>query len=330
MRGVVGVAGHDVRGADGAAQTERLLGADDFQRGFHVRGAVIYPGEQMAVCIYPRRQELAEGDATPEEGKHEKLKVEFLILEVLCLELIVSVAVAIVAVGIAVVVVATGFEVDGVQHVGGVGEFAGVGEFLHLLQVALVNQAGADEVEGDIALGGQNVGVCQNAAGRGVHDDGIVLSGKGLQHFTKQGLSQQGDGVRYGGAGVEDVGAAIVLAGSLLILGDGNGLRQVVDEGGNIALAAQQVGGQAVAALTAEVVGERALAQVGVDEQYLATGLGEGGGQVGSDEGLALVGHAGGEQDDVATVIGARQEVVHIVAEDVQALGHGGVGVLNE
>ena len=46
--------------------------------------------------------------------------------------------------------------------------------------------------------------------------------------------------------------------------------------------------------------------------------------------GLAFIGHGGGEQDDVAAFLRPRQEVVHVVAQDVQALGHGGVGVLHE
>ena len=75
-RRVLREAGHDVRGADGAAQTERLLPADDAQAFFHVGCAVVHPRQEVAVRIHPARQQLAETCATLEETKHLELTID--------------------------------------------------------------------------------------------------------------------------------------------------------------------------------------------------------------------------------------------------------------
>ena len=75
-------AGHDVRGADGAAQAERLLPADDAQAFFHVGSAVVHPRQEVAVRIHPARQQLAETCATLEKSQH----VECRILNVECIK----------------------------------------------------------------------------------------------------------------------------------------------------------------------------------------------------------------------------------------------------
>ena len=74
-RSVLREAGHDVRGADGAAQAERLLAADDGEGFFRRDGSVVHPGQEVAVRIDSRRQELADRWATLEERKHEMLNV---------------------------------------------------------------------------------------------------------------------------------------------------------------------------------------------------------------------------------------------------------------
>ena len=69
-RSVLRVAGHDVRGADGAAQAQGLLPADDAEGFFCACGPVVHPGQEVAVRIYPAGQVPAEGEAGLEEIQH--------------------------------------------------------------------------------------------------------------------------------------------------------------------------------------------------------------------------------------------------------------------
>ena len=68
--GVLRVAGHDVRGADGAAQAQGLLPADDAEGFFCAFRPVVHPGQEVAVRIYPAGQVPAEGEAGLEEAEH--------------------------------------------------------------------------------------------------------------------------------------------------------------------------------------------------------------------------------------------------------------------
>lgn len=80
-----------------------------------------------------------------------------------------------VAVSIAIVAVAGGLEVDSVDDVRHIGQFPLIGQLLDLEQIPFVYFSAAHGVQGNIAQGCQNGGVCQNAVGRSVDDDGIIL-----------------------------------------------------------------------------------------------------------------------------------------------------------
>ncbi len=69
-------------GADGAAQAQGLLSADDAEGFFCACGPVVHPGQEVAVRIYPAGQVPAEGEAGLEESQH----VECRILNVECVK----------------------------------------------------------------------------------------------------------------------------------------------------------------------------------------------------------------------------------------------------
>ena len=70
LGGVLREAGHDVRGADGTAQAEGLLAANDGEGFFRCTGTVVHPRKEVAVRIYPAWLKRAEGEAALEETPH--------------------------------------------------------------------------------------------------------------------------------------------------------------------------------------------------------------------------------------------------------------------
>lgn len=80
-----------------------------------------------------------------------------------------------VTVSVAIVAVTGGLEVDAVDDVRHIGKFSLIGQLLDLEQIPFVDFSAAHGVQGNIAQGCQNGGVCQNAVGRSVDDNGVIL-----------------------------------------------------------------------------------------------------------------------------------------------------------
>ena len=57
-------------------------------------------------------------------------------------------------------------------------------------------------------MGCQNGGISQNAVGRSVDDNGVVLFFQDAQDLTQQRMTEQGNRIGYHGAGVKDIHAA--------------------------------------------------------------------------------------------------------------------------
>lgn len=233
----------------------------------------------------------------------------------------VTVAVIAVGVAIAVVVIAIGAEVYIIDDVGEIGQLTGIGEFLDLREELTHHTACADEVESDIGVLGDDIGIGEDTLGGCIDKNRIVLGSEFIDELTEAGSREQRDGVRHRGTGIEDMGDAGVLRGGL---GDGvNHLGRIFD------MIEQEVR-EALTTLTAEVTGEGSFTEVGIDDKDAAIGLGVGEGEVSGDEGFTLIGHGRGTEDDVSLLFCTGEEVFHIIAQDMQAFCHGRVGIFNK
>lgn len=113
-----------------------------------------------------------------------------------------------VTVSVAIVAVTGGLEVDAVDDVRHIGKFSLIGQLLDLEQIPFVDFSAAHGVQGNIAQGCQNGGVCQNAVGRSVDDNGVILFFQDAQDLTQQRMTEQGNRIGHHGAGVKDIHAA--------------------------------------------------------------------------------------------------------------------------
>ena len=113
-----------------------------------------------------------------------------------------------VTVSVAIVAVTGGLEVDAVDDVRHIGKFSLIGQLLDLEQIPFVDFSAAHGVQGNIAQGCQNGGVCQNAVGRSVDDNGVILLFQDAQDLTQQRMTEQGNRIGHHGAGVKDIHSA--------------------------------------------------------------------------------------------------------------------------
>ena len=188
--------------------------------------------------------------------------------------------------------------VDLFQEVGGAG------------QLGFFDFAGADDENGAVDSGGDDGGIGDDADGGGIEEDHVVL-GFELVDQAPEGLGHQ----HFGWIGRDRAGGQDREIGDFRVLDESLGLG-----------AADDGSGQALAVRKAEAAVDRGAAQVGVDQEDAAAGLGVGDGQVGYGDGLPFRLLGGGDRDGLELFV--EHGKLDIRAGDLVGLGDFRQGVV--